>query len=83
MQEDERSNEVIDRHPLVTLGALTVGTQIGSALINKMAKHPVALFAMGLGVGIYSYKNRKILLNEVAELGRQGKKVLSISSEGE
>lgn len=84
MQEQEENSELsIDRHPLVTIGLLTVGTQLGSKLIQNMAKHPVALFAMGVTAGIYTYKNRKEILNEAQHLGNQGKNLLSQSSETE
>lgn len=80
MQQQEDSEPVIDRHPLVTLGILTAGTQLGSMVIQKMAKRPVILFAMGITVGIYSYKNRKETLAEAHHLGEQCKKLLSIKS---
>lgn len=84
MQEQEENSEIsIDRHPLVTIGLLTAGTQLGSKLIQNMAKHPVALFAMGVTAGVYTYKNRKEILNEVQHLGNQGKNLLSQSSEDE
>jgi hypothetical protein len=66
-----------DRHPLVTLGVITAGSQLGAALINRLARHPVLLFSMGIGVGIYSYKNRKQILAEVEQLTDQGKKLFT------
>lgn len=66
-----------DRHPLITLGILTVGTQLGSALIQKMGRHPVILFAMGASVGMYTYKNRKEIIAEVQHLKNQSKALLS------
>ncbi|MCK5830627.1 MAG: hypothetical protein KAH20_10020 [Methylococcales bacterium] len=83
MQEElEENSEInIDRHPLITIGLLTAGTQIGSKLIQKMGKHPVALFAMGITAGVYTYKNRKEILNEAQHLTKQGKNLFSQSSE--
>ena len=62
MNEQEKQAEVTkNRHPLVPLGLLTAGTQIGSALILRMGRHPVILFGMGLTVGVYASKNRKAI----------------------
>jgi len=84
MQEQEENSEIsIDRHPLITIGILTAGTQIGSKLIQKMAKHPAALFAMGVTAGVYTYKNRKEILNEAQHLTNEGKKLLSKTPEPE
>lgn len=78
MNEQKKQIEaVIDRHPIVTIGILTAGTQIGSSLINRMAKHPLVLFAMGTTAGIYIYKNRKEILNEAHHLTNQGKQLFS------
>lgn len=82
-EHQDQTLETKDRHPLVTIGILTAGTQIGATLIQKMAKHPALLFAMGLGTGIYSYKNRKQILAEVQHLGEQGKRLIPGSSVAE
>jgi hypothetical protein len=76
MQEEQLTPDK-DSHPLVTLGLLTAGTQVGSSIIQRMAKHPFLLFAMGTGAGIYAYKNRKEILSEAEHLATQGKKLLS------
>lgn len=47
MNKKEQSEPVIDRHPLNTLGILTAGTQLGSTVIQKMAKRPMILFCNG------------------------------------
>jgi len=84
MQEQEKkAEENKDRHPLITLGVLTAGTQLGSALIQKMGKHPVLLFAMGSAVGVYSYKNRKEILAEAEHLGNRSKALLSRKADSE
>ena len=84
MQDQKENPDIdIDRHPLITIGILTLGTQIGSALIQKMAKHPVVLFTMGVTAGVYSYKNRKAILNEVQHLGNQGGEIFSKNSDAE
>ncbi len=77
MNIKELSEPVIDRHPLITLGLLTAGTQLGSTVIQKMAKRPMILFVMGITVGIYSFKNRKQILAEAEHLTEQGKRLLS------
>ena len=84
MNEQEKQAEVTkNRHPLVTLGLLTAGTQIGSALILRMGRHPVILFGMGLTVGVYASKNRKAILQEARDLSVQGKKLLTRKSDSE
>jgi hypothetical protein len=84
MQDQKENSDIdIDRHPLITIGILTLGTQIGSALIQKMAKHPAVLFTMGVTAGVYSYKNRKAILNEAQHLGNQGREIFSKNSDAE
>ncbi len=78
MQDNnEDSIATHERHPLVTLGLLTAGTQLGSALIQRLGRHPVLLFAMGAGAGVYAYKNRKEIIAEVEALKKQGEELLS------
>ena len=82
MQDQKENLDIdIDRHPLITIGILTLGTQIGSAIIQKLAKHPAVLFSMGISVGVYSYKNRKEILNEAQHLANQGTEIFSKSSD--
>jgi len=80
MQQEDHPEPGNERHPLITLGILTAGTQVGSAIIQKMAKHPLILLAMGITIGVYSYKNRKEILAETRQLTKQGKQLLSIKS---
>lgn len=78
MQEQEELSSVDkDHHPLVTLGVLTAGTQVGTAIIQRVAKHPFLLFAMGAATGIYAYNKRKEILSEARHLTQQGKKLFS------
>jgi zinc transporter ZupT len=77
MQEQETK----DRHPIITLGLLTAGTQMGSALIQRMGRHPVILFAMGATAGVYTYKNRKEILAEAQQLKKQTKALISRKSD--
>jgi zinc transporter ZupT len=72
-----------DLHPLVTIGLLTAGTQIGSALIQRMGRHPFLLFAMGAAAGVYSYKNRKEIIAEALHLKEESKKILSVKTGSE
>ena len=84
MQEpEEQPEQTIDRHPLITLGVLTAGTQLTAALILRLSKHPLILFGMGVTAGIYTYKNRKEILQEAQHLTKQGKKLISRKSESE
>lgn len=66
-----------DRHPLITVGILTAGTQLGSALIQKMGRQPILLFAMGAITGAYAYKNRKEILAEANHLKQKASTLLS------
>jgi len=82
MQEhQDQANENKDRHPIVTLGLLTAGTQLGSALIQRLGRHPVLLFAMGATAGVYAYKNRKEIIEEAVALKKRSQKLLSIKPE--
>ena len=84
MQEPEELPEKsIDRHPLITLGVLTAGTQITATIILRLSKHPLILFGMGVTTGIYTYKNRKEILQEAMHLTKQGKKLISRKSASE
>ncbi len=76
-EQDEQPIQDKDHHPLVTIGLLTAGTQVGSAIIQRVAKYPFLLFAMGTVTGLYAYKNRKEILSEAQHLTKQGKKLLS------
>ncbi len=51
--------------------------------MQKMAKHPLVLFSMGITVGVYSYKNRKAILNEAQHLAGQGGGIFFKPSETE
>ncbi len=75
--QPDPANENKDGHPIITLGLLTAGSQLGSTLIQRMARHPVLLFAMGAATGAYVYKNRKEILAEAQQLKQQGQKLLS------
>ena len=82
MQEHEnQAIENKERHPIVTLGLLTAGTQIGSALIQRLGRHPVLLFAMGATAGVYAYKNRKDIIEEAVALKKRSQELLSINPE--
>ena len=84
MQEpEEQPEQTIDRHPLITLGVLTAGTQLTAALILRLSKHPLILFGMGVTAGIYTYKNRKEILREAHHLSNRGKKLISRKSASE
>lgn len=75
--QDQQENVTKDRHPLITIGLLTAGTQVGSALIQRMGRHPALLFVMGVTAGVYTYKNRKQILDEAQHLKDQTKNLLS------
>jgi zinc transporter ZupT len=81
MTKQEEKKETKDSHPLITLGLLTAGTQMGTALIQRMAKHPVILFTMGMTAGMFVYKNRKQIVQEARELSEQSKKLISRKSD--
>lgn len=74
---EQELKESKDRHPIITVGILTAGTQLGSTLIQKMGRHPVLLFAMGSVAGAMIYKNRKQILAEADHLKQKSKKLFS------
>ncbi len=82
-EKEQQLKESKDLHPLVTIGLLTAGTQIGSAVIQRMGRHPFLLFAMGAAAGGYVYKNRKEIIEEAQHLAKQSKKILSIQTDSE
>jgi len=82
-EQQEHINDPKDRHPIITLGLLSAGTQIGSALIQRMGRHPLLLFAMGAGSGAYIYKHRKAILAEAQHLKQQSKDLISKKTESE
>ncbi len=75
--QEQKSKPTKNRHPLIAIRILTARTQMGSALIQRMGRHPVLLFTMGVGAGIYTYKNRKAILDETRHLKDQSKNLLS------
>jgi hypothetical protein len=62
---------------LLKIGVITVGTQIGTELIHKMAKHPVALFSLGFATGVYAHLNRKKIIEAANQLKQQSRNLLS------
>ncbi len=81
--QQQKLKESKDRHPIVTIGILTAGTQLGSTFIQRMGKHPLLLFAMGAAVGAYTYKNRKEIIAEAQHLADKSKALLSKPSASE
>ncbi len=82
-KQQDKSTKTGDLHPIATLGALTIGSQVGSALIQRMGRHPFLLFTMGATAGVYLYKNRKDIIAEVDNLTEQGKALLSKKTDSE
>lgn len=58
---------------LVKVGIITVGTQMGTALIHKMARSPVLLFGLGIAAGIYAQIYRQKRINSTQQLKNQDK----------
>ncbi len=82
-QQNNQANDNKDLHPIITLGFLTAGTQLGSSLIQRMGRHPILLFAMGATAGAYVYKNRKEILTEAKHLKQQSINLLSKNADSE
>jgi hypothetical protein len=61
---------------IIKIGAITIGTQLGTSVIHKLAKHPVFLFGLGMVAGIYINKNRKQILASAQYLAQQGKEFI-------
>lgn len=62
---------------LLKIGVLTIGTQLGTELIHKMAKYPVVLFSLGFATGVYAHLNRKKIITAANQLAQQSKNLLS------
>jgi hypothetical protein len=74
---EETSATEKETHPLIKIGVLSIGTKIGATIILNMAKHPVALFSMGIAAGFYANKNRQEIIDAAIELKEQGIKVIT------
>jgi hypothetical protein len=61
---------------IIKIGAITVGTQLGTTVIHKLAKHPVFLFGLGMVAGIYINRHRKQILASTYYLAQQGKEFI-------
>lgn len=64
------------KETLINLGLITIGTQVATAAIHRIAKHPALLFGIGMAVGLYVQKNRKQIILSGGQLLNQGKKLI-------
>ena len=71
------------KEALINLGLITVGTQVTTAVIHRLVKHPALLFGIGIVAGLYIQKNRKQIILAGGQLINQGKKLIHQGPEPE
>jgi len=65
---------------LVKLGLITVGTQIATEVVHRVARYPLVVFGLGVAAGIYAHKERKKIIRTARQLQHQGKNLLPFQS---
>jgi len=61
---------------LVKLGLITVGTQIATEVVHRVARYPLVVFGLGVAAGVYAHKERKKIIRTARQLQHQGKNLL-------
>lgn len=61
---------------LVKLGLITVGTQLATEVIHRVARYPLVVFGLGVAAGVYAHKERKKIIRTARQLQHQGKNLL-------
>lgn len=61
---------------LINIGLITIGTQIATEVIHRVARYPLVVFGLGVTVGVYAYKERNKVMRTVRQLQHQGKALL-------
>ncbi len=65
---------------LLKLGLITVGTQITTEMIHRVARYPLVVFGLGVVAGFYAHKERKKIIRTARQLQHQGKNLLPFNS---
>ncbi|MGR8940691.1 MAG: hypothetical protein ACU83V_07805 [Gammaproteobacteria bacterium] len=65
---------------LIKLGLITVGTQIATEAIHRLARYPLVVFGLGLAAGIYAHKERKKIIRTARQIQHQGKQLFPFQS---
>ena len=65
---------------LIKLGLITVGTQITTELIHRLARYPVVVFGLGMVAGVYAHKHRNKIIHTARQIQHQGKTLLPFKS---
>ena len=61
---------------LIKLGLITVGTQIATEVIHRVARYPLVVFGLGMVAGVYAHKHRKKIIRTARQIQHQGKSLL-------
>jgi hypothetical protein len=61
---------------LVKLGLITIGTQITTEVIHRIARYPLLVFGLGMAAGVYAHKHRKKIIHTARQIRHQGKNLL-------
>ncbi|MEC4750095.1 hypothetical protein [Methylomicrobium sp. Wu6] len=87
MQSEHNETEILTEEDfgtktdaLIKLGLITVGTQIATEVIHRVARYPLVVFGLGMAVGIYAYKHRQKIIQTARQIEHQGKTLLPIKS---
>lgn len=65
---------------LIKLGLITIGTQISTEVIHRVARYPLVVFGLGLAAGVYAHKHRQKIIHTARQLQHQGKTLLPFKS---
>jgi hypothetical protein len=61
---------------LVKLGLITIGTQITTEVIHRVARYPLLVFGLGMAAGVYAHKHRKKIIHTARQIRHQDKNLL-------
>lgn len=65
---------------LVKIGLMTIGTQITTEVIHRVARYPLVVFGLGVAAGMYAYKERTKIIRAARQIQHQGKALLPFKS---
>lgn len=86
MQSERNETEMLEEDfgtktdALIKLGLITVGTQIATEAIHRLARYPLVVFGLGVAAGIYAHKERKKIIRTARQIQHQGKQLLPFQS---
>jgi hypothetical protein len=66
---------------LIKLGLITVGTQIATEAVHRIARYPLLVFGLGMAAGAYAHRHRKAIGRTARQIRHQGKNLLPFQSD--